>query len=77
MFISFVHRDTGLDVAFDSADVKLVSKIIATGTDARYGTNVMLRDGTVVPLSTQFDTVVAALRLRAVAGVALGDSDQS
>lgn len=79
MFTSFAHRDTGLDVAFDSADVKLVTKVIyvaAPSTDARYGTDVTLRDGTVVPLSTHFDTVVAALRIGAQAVVPF-DTSQS
>lgn len=80
MFVSFAHRDTGLDVAFDSADVKLVTKIIYVPTmeaGSRYGTDVTLRDGTVVPLSTHFDTVVAALRLSATAVIPFGDSDQA
>lgn len=80
MFTSFTHRDTGLDVAFESADVKLVAKTIyavTPTTDARYGTDVTLRDGTVVPLSTNFDTVVAALRLGATAVIPFDTSDQS
>lgn len=77
MFVSFINRDTGLDVSFDSADVKTIQKTIflpmAHSRDARYGTDVTLRDGTVVALSDQFDTVVNALRMNSVVSLVSGD----
>lgn len=76
MFVSFINRDTGMDVAFDSADVKTVQKaiyLVGVYSDARYGTDVTLRDGTVVPLSDQYDTVVNVMRTGSPIALPAGD----
>lgn len=64
MFVSFVNRETGRDVAFNSDDVVLVQKTLYIGEASRsqYGTDVTLSDGTLVLLSTQYDSVLNALK---------------